>query len=789
MKISHKHVYIFLISLFFIFITLDAVLAQAAEVAGCPSGGLIPCGGPDCPCTLCHFFVMIERIVNFLLTRAVPVIAGLMVVAAGVMMVLAHTGQAGPELVAKSKKLLKAVAIGLVIVYLAWGLTNLFLMSINVVEWTGLRTWWVVNCPEPQGGEIPSPSDPLDLNNAPVFNDIPNVAAGEGQPLTFSVFATDVDNDVLSYSVQNLPVGANFKDNTFSWTPFYGQTGTYNLTFIVSDGKLTDSRVVAIAVGDACLPVSCLAQKKNCGTVSDGCGGTLNCGTCTSGYVCESGVCMPTNLICGDSSCDGSETCSTCPQDCGVCPVLPDCGDGSCNGTENCSTCPQDCGACPVAFVCGDGSCNSTENCSSCPQDCGACPVVTVCDYEIHVGESVDKYSNVATAGQTVCYRGGVHSGRLIPVNSGSAGKYITYTSYPGEHAVLDGTNVSLKLWEGLVHIVGRSYIKISGLSIQNVYNNIDKYEKTYGIRVSSSSNVIIDNSYFYNTCGPAIQTGGSSNIIVDNNEFELNCHDCRGEIVSIASTNTFEVKNNYIHDGGLGYGRYSFGGDGGEGIDAKEGSANGKIYNNIIHTLIEDMGIYVDTYGYTKNIEIYNNKIYNSREGITLGTESSHPLDNIKIHNNLVYNNSKYGYNICGNGQGAISNVSVLNNVAYNNVMGGVYACERGYSNIVIKNNILSQNRDFQLRVTDADYLSVFDISNNIIDGFRGYLNEIHDENDIFLSPKFINPSAGDFRLRDDSSPAVNAGLNVGLTKDFLGNTIPYSGTIPDIGAYEYGY
>ena len=34
------------------------------------------------------------------------------------------------------------------------------------------------------------------------------------------------------------------------------------------------------------------------------------------------------------------------------------CGNGVCNGTETCSTCPADCGACPP--VCGDRSCNGT---------------------------------------------------------------------------------------------------------------------------------------------------------------------------------------------------------------------------------------------------------------------------------------------------------------------------------------------------------------------------------------------------------------------------------------------
>lgn len=48
---------------------------------------------------------------------------------------------------------------------------------------------------------------------------------------------------------------------------------------------------------------------------------------------------------CGDSICEGAETCSSCTLDCGECTIY--CGDGLCNGDETCSTCLSDCGACP----------------------------------------------------------------------------------------------------------------------------------------------------------------------------------------------------------------------------------------------------------------------------------------------------------------------------------------------------------------------------------------------------------------------------------------------------------
>ncbi|TMB48582.1 MAG: hypothetical protein E6J56_24790 [Deltaproteobacteria bacterium] len=38
-----------------------------------------------------------------------------------------------------------------------------------------------------------------------------------------------------------------------------------------------------------CTPTTCAAQGKNCGTIHDGCGGTLTCGVCTAPLTCGGG--------------------------------------------------------------------------------------------------------------------------------------------------------------------------------------------------------------------------------------------------------------------------------------------------------------------------------------------------------------------------------------------------------------------------------------------------------------------------------------------------------------------
>ncbi len=54
-------------------------------------------------------------------------------------------------------------------------------------------------------------------------------------------------------------------------------------------------------------------------------------------------------------------------------PSAPVCGDSVCEGQETCSSCPSDCGACPT---CNDGKQNQGETGVDCGGICPACPVV-----------------------------------------------------------------------------------------------------------------------------------------------------------------------------------------------------------------------------------------------------------------------------------------------------------------------------------------------------------------------------------------------------------------------------
>jgi hypothetical protein len=72
-------------------------------------------------------------------------------------------------------------------------------------------------------------------------------------------------------------------------------------------------------------------------------------------------------LLCPNGKADPGETCVTCPQDIGPCPLCP---NGKADPGETCVTCPQDIGPCPL---CPNGKADPGETCETCPQDIGPC--------------------------------------------------------------------------------------------------------------------------------------------------------------------------------------------------------------------------------------------------------------------------------------------------------------------------------------------------------------------------------------------------------------------------------
>ncbi|MBD1400918.1 fibronectin type III domain-containing protein [Pelovirga terrestris] len=91
------------------------------------------------------------------------------------------------------------------------------------------------------------------VNRPPVLRPIGAQELLAGDNFNLIISATDPDTALgqnLTYSAVNLPSGAVFLPATrsFSWLPGIQQVGTYQVTFVVHDGRLQDSEVVPFTV-------------------------------------------------------------------------------------------------------------------------------------------------------------------------------------------------------------------------------------------------------------------------------------------------------------------------------------------------------------------------------------------------------------------------------------------------------------------------------------------------------------------------------------------------------------
>ena len=70
----------------------------------------------------------------------------------------------------------------------------------------------------------------------------------EKQTLSFEVIATGCNGEPIACLAENLPEDAIFDGYIFSWRPWYGDAGSYDVTFAASDGLCQDSQTTTITV-------------------------------------------------------------------------------------------------------------------------------------------------------------------------------------------------------------------------------------------------------------------------------------------------------------------------------------------------------------------------------------------------------------------------------------------------------------------------------------------------------------------------------------------------------------
>ncbi|MEN6391112.1 MAG: right-handed parallel beta-helix repeat-containing protein [Syntrophomonas sp.] len=315
--------------------------------------------------------------------------------------------------------------------------------------------------------------------------------------------------------------------------------------------------------------------------------------------------------------------------------------------------------------------------------------------------QTIQKAAASLEPGDTVYIRGGTYSEHVIIHKSGSPGKFIKYYAYPGESVVIDGSGIDWGYdWEALVALSGQSYIWLSGLKVIN--------SRWFGIGDcpdgKGCDNIVVENCSTYNTRSSGIAFGNSSYLTIDGNSVARACSSPSQEAISMSNVDHFCIRYNSVTDSAR------------EGIDAKQGCTNGKIYNNKVRNcgngdMVARPGIYIDAFSkQVYNIEVFNNEVAGCPQGICVAAEMGGVLKDVNIHHNVISDclwglsmgDWEYGYSH------DMENIYFTYNTVYNAEDGGIRLQNNWARNVIVANNTFDCLNPIAYISVDRDELTV---------------------------------------------------------------------------------
>lgn len=89
------------------------------------------------------------------------------------------------------------------------------------------------------------------VNRTPLLADVEAKTVAENALLSFELVGSDPDTEdagKLSYVANGLPQGAVLQGQTINWTPTYDQSGSYDISFVLSDGQIEVTKQTTVTV-------------------------------------------------------------------------------------------------------------------------------------------------------------------------------------------------------------------------------------------------------------------------------------------------------------------------------------------------------------------------------------------------------------------------------------------------------------------------------------------------------------------------------------------------------------
>lgn len=302
----------------------------------------------------------------------------------------------------------------------------------------------------------------------------------------------------------------------------------------------------------------------------------------------------------------------------------------------------------------------------------------------------------------------------------------------------------------------------------------------------------------------------------------------CGNNGIGIFGSASYPITNGIIRNNTI----YNVGSNDGitlhEDGDGNDIGSNHQVLNNVIFNC-EEEGIDITSGSY---IEMRGNETFNNRlGGIVLGHDVSNVwidqhyshderrigiqienASNVKLTSSIIYNSAYHSLTMGDSSEDGrpCTDLEVYNNTIVHGNTASIIDFYSGVQDVKFKNNIIistlydgpgrfvrylsgrtpqNTNSDFSHNVwwrPDGDDNGRWydpEQGNYDFNFWKSYYNQ--GEGSSFINPQLINTQTADLHLQPFSS-CIDMGIDLGLDRDFEGNTIP-QGLAPDIGAYEY--
>ena len=411
---------------------------------------------------------------------------------------------------------------------------------------------------------------------------------------------------------------------------------------------------------------------------------------------------------------------------------------------------------------------------------------------------TVQKAADAAPSGSTVYIRGGVY-GPFTMRRSGQPGAPTTFTSFPGETAIIDGQQAVAYT----VTVVGTHDVDLTHLVVQGGYadahegggvviqastnvtvsDSLLRNNKAFGVRSQKSTDVTIErNEVTHNAVGVHIGELGAGtvvadNLIHDNDKMMVNTPDIKGDDVGaggvavVFTTGHVVVRNNYV------WGNRAFSYDYGYDGSAFEiyAAQNWEFTDNVAW----DNRVMFET-GTDANRTPCSNGVF--ARNVAFGPASVDVARGVVLRcaeNGLIANNTFVGLqdfvftlqHEVGTYGGSIAGLHIVNNVMYLTDAKAFSIDSAIPSSVVLDSNLVFK--------TGAGWVATMVGSGgtNSLTTLAQWMGQI--QHGIQGDPLFADMAAHDYRLMP-GSPAIDSGTII------PGVTDGYNGAAPDRGSQE---